>query len=107
MKTKEELTEDVGLVRDVEAWCGAVCADDTERNFRDDLFRKAYEELPKMQISHVRRINEALCGMDFPTPTALGLRRQTLEVLGRHHNLKNYRNVKMPMIAVPQPAGSR
>ena len=105
MKTKEELTEDVGLVRDVESWCAAHCADDTERNFRDALFRKSYEELPKMQIAHVRRINEALCGMDFPSPTALGLRRQCLEELARHHNLKNYRNVRMPLITPPSPAG--
>jgi len=105
MKTKEQLTEDVGLVRDVEAWCGTNRADDTERNFTDALCRKAYEELPKMQIAHVRRINEALCGMDFPTATALGLRRQCLEVLARHHNLKNYRNVRMPLITPPMPAG--
>ena len=28
MKTKEELSEDVGLVRDIEAWCGTACAND-------------------------------------------------------------------------------
>jgi hypothetical protein len=105
MKTKEELSEDVGLVRDVEAWCGTARADDIERGFVDALCRKAYEELPKLQIPHVRRINEAVCKMEFPSPTALGLRRRCLEVLSAHHNLRQYRNVKMPLIQPPAPAG--
>ena len=107
MKTKEQLTEDVGLVRDIEAWCGAVCANDNERNFRDALFRKAYAELPNLEnIAHVRRINEALCALDFPSATALGLREAVLNRLATHHNLKQYRNVKMPVITPPaQNAG--
>jgi len=104
MKTKDELSEDVGLVRDLEAWCNTVCADDIERGFRDALFRKAFVELPKMQMPHVRRINEAICAMDFPTHHALGLKRQLIEVLSRHHKLRDYRNVKMPLIQPPQPA---
>ena len=109
MKTKEQLTEDVGLVRDIEAWCSAFCANDNERNFREALFRKAYAELPKLEnIAHVRRINEALCGMDFPSATALGLREGVLKRLAEHHKLKDYRNVKMPNIAVPpQPTSNR
>lgn len=101
MKTKEELSEDVGLVRDIEACFGAARADDFERGYMDALCRKAYEELPKLQITHVRRISEAAWAMDFPSATALGLRRRCLEVLSAHHNLKQYRNVKMPLITPP------
>jgi hypothetical protein len=101
MKTKEELTEDVGLVRDIEAWCGTACANDKERNFRDALFRKAYAELPKLEMPHVRRINEAICEMDFPSSAALGLRDAVLTRLSVHHNLKQYRTVKMPLITPP------
>lgn len=101
MKTKEELSEDVGLVRDIEAWCGTVCANDNERNFRDALFRKAYAELAKLEMPHVRRINEAVLEMEFPTQTALGLRDALLRRLSVHHDLKKYRSVKMPTIALP------
>ena len=100
MKTKDQLLEDAGLVRDVEAWCKVgYPADDTERNFRDALFRKAFAGLGALEIAHVRRLNEALCGMDFPTPAALALRRETLNALARHHQLRKYRDVKMPAIA--------
>lgn len=106
MKTKEELTEDVGLVRDLEAWCATACANDNERNFRDALFRKAFAVLPKLEnMAHVRRINEALCAMDFPSATALGLREAVLNRLAMHHNLKQYRNVKMNLIAPPVTTG--
>ena len=101
MKTKEQLTEDAGLVRDIESWAGTTCADDNERNFRDALFRKAFAELPNLEMPHVRRINEAICGMDFPSPTALGLRSAILTRLAQHHNLKQYRGVQMPLINCP------
>lgn len=106
MKDKAQLTEDVGLVRDIEAWCGTVCANDNERNFRDALFRKAFVEVPKLEIPHVRRINEAICAMEFPTATALGLRDAVLNRLATHHNLKAYRAVKMPVIVPPQKPSS-
>lgn len=99
MKTKEELSQDVGLVRDIEAWCRTTCANDRERNFRDALFRKAYATLREMQIPHVRRINEALCDMEFPSPTALGLRERIVDYLAVHHDLKKYRNISMPQVA--------
>jgi len=102
MKTKEELTEDVGLVRDIEAWCGTRCNNDNERNFRDALFRKAYSVMATLEMPHVRRINEAVCAMEFPTSTALGLREALLHRLALHHNLKAYRNVKMPLPPVTQ-----
>jgi hypothetical protein len=103
MKDKNELLNDAGLVRDIEAWCQVKYpADDTERNFRDALFRKTFAELPAMEIQHVRRINEALCDMEFPTPTALGLRRETLNQLARHHHLKKYRHIKVPIIPSPK-----
>src|SRR5580658_2195854 len=103
MKNKTELLSDAGLVRDIEAWCQVKYpADDIERNFRDALFRKTFAELPSMEIQHVRRINEALCDMEFPTPTALGLRRETLNQLARHHDLKKYRNVKITFAQVPK-----
>ena len=105
MKSKELLAEDAGLVRDIEAWTGTVCANDQERNFRDALFRKAFVELPTLEnIAHVRRLNEALCSMDYPTPTALGLREAVLKRLAEHHHLKQYRNVKMNLITPPTPA---
>ncbi len=105
MKTKEELTEDVGLVRDVEAWCGTVCANDNERNFRDALFRKTYSVIGSLEMPHVRRINEAICGMDFPSATALGLREAIMNRLATHHKLREFRNVKMPLVTPPPPAG--
>jgi hypothetical protein len=103
MKDKNELLNDAGLVRDIEAWCQVKYpADDTERNFRDALFRKTFAELPNMEIQHVRRINEALCDMEFPTPVALGLRRETLNQLARFHDLKKYRHIKVPAIPLPK-----
>jgi hypothetical protein len=101
MKTKEELTEDVGLVRDIEAWCAAHAANDKERDFRDALFRKAIQELPKLEMPHVRRINEAVCAMEFPTQITLCLRDVLLTRLSQHHNLKQYRNVKLPVVQLP------
>lgn len=103
MKDKNEQQADAGLVRDIEASCKIKFpADQFEREFRDALFKKAFAELPKMEIQHVRRINEALCDMEFPTPIALGLRRQSFIQLGKFHQLKNYRTVKVPLIPVPK-----
>jgi hypothetical protein len=74
MKDKNELLSDAGLVRDIEAWCQVKYpADDTERNFRDALFRKTFAELPAMEIQHVR-----------------------------HHDLKKYRHIKVPAIPLPK-----
>ena len=102
MKTKEALQEDAGLVRDIEAWCKAQAANDHERNGRDALLRKAAAVLPELEIAHVRRINEALCDMDFPSPTALGVRQLFLNRLCKHHNLKQYRDVAIPVVKVPE-----
>lgn len=103
MKTKEELTEHAGLVRDLIAAAGVdYPADDFERGLRDALFRKAFTMVPLMEVNHVRRINEALCEMEFPSATALGLRRATMTRLADHHQLKKFRNVNMPVITPPQ-----
>lgn len=101
MKTSEALKEDNGLVRDIIAACEMFPADDYERELRDGLFRKAFTEVTKMEIHHVRRINEALCHMDHPSSHALGLRRATLTRLAGHHELKKFRNVAMPVITPP------
>jgi len=106
MKDKDELKEDAGLVRDIVAMCGVDFPTNWERDLRDGLFRKAFTLVPKMETHHVRRINEALCEMDFPTPTALALRQATLTHLAQHHDLKKFRKVNLPNIAVPQHAGS-
>jgi hypothetical protein len=101
MKTKEQLNEDVGLVRDVEAWADTKCADDYERKFREALFLKAYVHMAELEIPHVRRINEALCKMDFPTEHALALRRAIIGRLAAHHELRKYRGTKVPTITPP------
>lgn len=107
MKPKDELQQDAGLVRDIEALCSIdFPADDTERNGRDAFFRKAYVAITenKLEVQHVRRIHEALCAMKFPTAAALGLRRATLFFLSAAHDLKKFRQVKMPMITPPKSA---
>ncbi len=101
MKDKEELKEDAGLVRDLVAMCGVDFPTNFERDLRDGLFRKAFTLVPKMETHHVRRINEALCEMDFPSEVALGLRQATLTRLARHHDLKAFRKVEMPKVSVP------
>lgn len=105
MKDKDELKEDAGLVRDIVALCGVDYPTNFERDLRDGLFRKAYTLVPGMETVHVRRLNEALCEMEFLTPAALGLRQATLTKLAQHHDLKKFRKVNMPEIAVPAPAG--
>jgi len=98
MKDKEELKEDAGLVRDIVAVCGLDYPTNFERDLRDGLFRKAFTLVPAMEIQHVRRMNEALCEMDFPTDAALGLRQATLTHLAQYHDLKKFRKVQMPVI---------
>lgn len=106
--TNEDLKVNAGLVRDVIAVAGIdYTADDVEERFRDSLFKKAYTVVPAMDVAHVRRIYEALCDMEFPTKSALALRRQTMITLGRIHGLKDFRNVKMPEIAVPEKGGKK
>ena len=103
MKPKDELKEDAGLVRDIIATAGVdYPANDFERDLRDGLFRKAFTLVPKMEITHVRRINEALCEMEFPSAAALGLRHATLKRLAEYHRLKDFRRVNMPVITPPQ-----
>lgn len=108
MKTSEETKEHAGLVRDLIAAIEIKFpADDYERDLRDALFRKAYAVAPSMDTAHVRRINEALCGMEFPSEIALALRRQTLTILAQTHKLKEYRNVKLPVIRPAQKEGGK
>ncbi len=103
MKTAEDLKEHGGLVRDVIAAAGIdYLADDIEKRFRDSLFRKAFTLIPKMEIAQVRRINEAVCKMEFPNDVALALRRQTFKRLGEHHGLKEFRDIKLPAIVAPE-----
>lgn len=107
MKPKDELQQDAGLVRDIEALCAIdFPADDTERNGRDVFFKKDYAEITesRLEVQHVRRIHEAVCAMKFPTANALGLRRAAMLFLGRSHNLNKYKTVKMPAIALPKPS---
>jgi hypothetical protein len=102
MKTAEETKENAGFVRDLIALIGIdFPADKFEADLRDAMFAKAFALVPTMDIVHVRRLNEALCEMEFPTPAALGLRRATLTALAKAHHLKEYRNVNMPRIAPP------
>jgi len=103
MKTKDQLAEDKGLVRDIIAMCEMIPADDYERKLRDGVFRKAFAELPGLEIQFVRRIEEVLCNLDFPSATALGLRRAVLDRMARHHELRKYRLVKVPAVTPPQP----
>jgi hypothetical protein len=104
MKDKEELKEDAGLVRDIVALCAVKFPTNWERDLRDGMFRKAFTLVPKMETHHVRRINEALCEMDFPTDSALALRQATLTRLANHHELKKFRKVALPIIQRPVPA---
>lgn len=99
MNTAEETKKNAAFVRDLIAMIEIKFpADDYERGLRDGMFRKAFSLAPEMDEMHIRRINEALCGMEFPSEAALGLRRQTLTLLAQAHNLKEFRNVKMPFI---------
>lgn len=105
MKDKEELKEDAGLVRDIVAMTGIDYPTNWERDLRDGLFRKAFTLVPQMETHHVRRLNEALCDMDFPTDTALALRQATLTRLANHHELKKFRRVVMPAVQKPESVG--
>lgn len=108
MKTAEETKANAAFVRDLIAMIEIKFpADDYERGLRDGMFRKAFTLAPEMDEMHIRRVNEALCSMEFPSEAALGLRRQTLTLLAQAHKLKEFRNVKMPVIRpTPRPAGS-
>lgn len=102
MKNKDELQRDAGFVRDVVAQAQVdFPASDFERDLRDAMFRKAYSDVPAMEITHVRRLHEALCGMKFPTSSALGLRQALMIRLAEFHELKRYRTVKMPAVTMP------
>ena len=105
MKDKDELKEDAGLVRDIVATCGVDYPTQFERDLRDGLFRKAFTLIPKMEVMHVRRLNEALCDMDFITETGMALRQAAQVKLAGHHELKKYRKVAMPSVNVPKPPG--
>lgn len=99
MKSAEEIKKDAAFVRDLIALIEIKFpADDYERNLRDGMFRKAFAIAPQMDEVHIRRINEALCAMEHPSESALGLRRQTLTLLAQAHKLKEFRNVKLPVI---------
>lgn len=99
MKTNDETKEHAALVRDVIAATEIKFpADDFERNLLDALYKKAFVLAPTMDAMHVRRINEAMCKMDFLSPTALALRRQTLVCLAKLHDVKKYKDAVLPVI---------
>ncbi len=100
MKTAEETKRNAAFVRDLIALIEIKFpADDWERGLRDGMMRKASTLLADMDEPHVRRINEALCAMEFPSDAALGLRRLTLTTLAGVHKLKEFRDVKLPVVA--------
>ena len=106
MKDKEELKEDAGLVRDIVAVCSLKFPTADESKMRDSLFRKTFTLVSKLEIHHIRRINEALCDLDYASETAAGLRQATLYRLARYHDLKSFRKVEMPKVSVPQKTQS-
>jgi hypothetical protein len=107
MKDKEELKEDAGFVRDLVALVGIDYPTNFERDLRDGMFRKAFTLVSTMETVHIRRLNESLCEMEFPTPAALALRQAVMVKLAQHHDLKKYRKVNMPTIEVPTQAPAK
>lgn len=105
MKTKEELQELAGLVRDVVSRLEIdFPANDHERALTDGYFRKAYAFLGKFEPVHLRRLHDALCRAKFLSPSGLGLRQTVGEQLARHQNLRDFRKVNLPLVMSPPPA---
>jgi hypothetical protein len=52
------------------------------QDLREAMLRKAFAEVPAMDETHVRRLHEALCAMDFATDAALAVRRATGAKIG-------------------------
>lgn len=98
-KAPEETKQDAAFVRDLIAMIGIEFpADRYEADLRDAMFRKAYTLIPKMSEAHVRRINESLCSMKFASDTALAVRRASMTMLAKAHDLTAFRDVKLPKI---------
>ena len=93
--TKEEAMEHAGLVRDVEAAIGTHDVKEADKPFIDAVCKRAAVELPRMMISHVRRIYEATAAAKFPSDTVCALRTRVQYRLGEHHKLKELRTYQI------------
>jgi hypothetical protein len=100
MKDAADTKKDAAFIRDLIAMIGIkFTADKREQDLREAMLRKAFAEVPAMDETHVRRLHEALCAMDFATDAALAVRRATGDRLARVHNLRAYREIKLPTFA--------
>lgn len=102
MKTTEETKEHAGFVRDVIAAAQIDFPTDHEREYREALFRAAFARVEEFEITHLRRMSEALCAMDFASDWTLALRQAVLDRIAKHHKLREYRSVKLPPIVRPK-----
>jgi hypothetical protein len=103
MKLTEEHKENAGLVRDIVAALGIKFTTEEQQRFRDALCKKALTMAKVLDLVHVRRIHEALCGVEHASDAELAALSAMQARIGFHYKLGLMRSVKVP--EVRRPAG--
>ena len=105
--TKDERQAHAGLVRDIVAACAIKHPNDDERALRIALMKRGDIEAPKMEITHVRRLFEAACELEFVEPAELAFRQSMGRLIANHHKLRDLRGYVIGAPAPSAVAGKR
>jgi hypothetical protein len=102
MKLTEEHKENAGLVRDIVAALGIKFTTDEQQRFRDALCKKALTMAKELDLAHIRRIHEALCGVERASDAELAALSAMQARIGSHYNLRALRTMPVPAVKRPE-----
>lgn len=91
MSKSEELKGQSHLVRTVAATLDIRVPDDTEKQFRATLLRKATAEINTISTVMLIRLFESACGVEFADPDVIEFRHACERILAGHLDLAKYK----------------
>ena len=91
MSKSEELKGQSHLVRTVAATLEIKVPDDTEKQFRATLLRKATAEIGDLPAVMIVRLFESACGVEFADPDVIQFRHACERILAGHLDLAKYK----------------
>ena len=94
MSKSEELKGQSHLVRTVAATLDIRVPDDTEKQFRATLLRKATAEIGTMSPVMIVRLFESACGVEFADPDVISFRIACERILAGQLGLAEYKAPK-------------
>lgn len=95
------------LIRTLEANLKIKKAEGAQLVFRGELCKKVFLELDRLESSHILRVYEALCSVEFPDDDARALRDMLARKEYRFLNLRAASKVTIPRAKSARPGAAQ